>query len=123
MEDLIKKWKTIIKNDKTKEQELAQSTTNYSKLKMSEKLSDVGNTKIPQTNKSESQERKNKFLKESNSDLRKKVRSSSRSNLEHSGLNPNNLNLNEFKDKLVKKLNKLIKNLKKMTDCNLFFSN
>ena len=39
MEDLIKKWKTIIKNEKSTDgQDLANSTANFSRLKFSEKV-------------------------------------------------------------------------------------
>ena len=41
MEDLIKKWKTIIKNDKSsvgQGQDFANSTANFSRLKFSEKV-------------------------------------------------------------------------------------
>jgi hypothetical protein len=39
MEELIKKWKTIIKNEKSNEnQDLSQSSANFSRLKSSEKV-------------------------------------------------------------------------------------
>lgn len=61
------------------------------------------------TNKSESKERSNKFLKESNNDLRKKIRSSSRSNAEQLSLHASISD----KDKVADILNKIVKNLKK----------
>ena len=39
MEDLIKKWKTLIKNEKTNDNpDLSQSTSSLTRLKFSEKV-------------------------------------------------------------------------------------